>query len=227
MGLSICSFCCSKWNAITEFIHHCDRLWVRVASGESAPYRGAEDSRIGEMLESLEWFQQWHDDVFRLPLSSNRTADERSRYFISRQTWWALQQTVYGFIGLGALTGSSMSITRFCCILTIAAVCHYCCILWVCAVKHYAGDAPSGCGLKASRCSQDPLEACVCISGYCLLATYLWLLCACAAISTTSGHRGAARHTRRCASACRSLAAGRRRRSCRAPPTTASEWHPA
>jgi hypothetical protein len=45
--------------------------------------------------------------------------------FMSRQTFWALRQTTYAFIGM---------------------------------CKHYLPKAPEGCGIRASRCSQDPVE---------------------------------------------------------------------
>jgi len=119
------------------------------------------------MLESLAWFKQWREDVYRLPVNERRSPKGRASMFLSPQTWWALQQTTYGFIGLGALLlAAAVYIVIVCSVLdpillslTFLLVAYGCLF----AVKHYTGEAPTGCGIKACRCSQDPLEACVCL----------------------------------------------------------------
>jgi hypothetical protein len=82
------------------------------------------------------------------------TKDGRNKMFLSRQTWWALQQTTYGFIGLGVclqpFVDACMCMT--CLAVADTKICHA-------AVSHYGPMAPKGCGIRPSRCSQDPLEA--------------------------------------------------------------------
>ena len=91
----------SKWNSLCELIDSTNVLWNNLGSGWAANYRSSDDPRLGEMLTGLHWFRQWEEDVASLPLSANRSKEERNRMFLSHQTWWALQQTTLGFIGLG------------------------------------------------------------------------------------------------------------------------------
>jgi hypothetical protein len=37
-----------------------------------------------------------------LPITPQRSKEDRNRLFLSDQTWWALQQTTFAFVGLGA-----------------------------------------------------------------------------------------------------------------------------
>jgi hypothetical protein len=40
-------------------------------------------------------------DLLLTTLTLQVSKDGRNKMFLSRQTWWAMQQTTYGFIGLG------------------------------------------------------------------------------------------------------------------------------
>ena len=69
-------------------------------SGYAQTYTQANDLRLEEMLDSLSWFQRWHDAVFSLPLSEQLSKTGRARMFISWETWHDMRLMVHGFVGL-------------------------------------------------------------------------------------------------------------------------------
>ena len=111
-------------------------------SGYAQTYTQADDPRLEEMLDSLSWFQRWHDAVFSLPLSEQLSKTGRARMFISWETWHDMRLMVHGFVGM----------------------CRY----WLPggAAANIPGEAerliprfPAGMGIRCVRCSQDNCEA--------------------------------------------------------------------
>lgn len=113
------------WNSTIEFIEATDTWFTHAGSGYAAPYTSATDPRLEEMRKACEWFENWFEDISAIPLGASFTKQGKEKMFMSRQTFWALRQTTYAFIGM---------------------------------CKHYLPKAPEGCGIRASRCSQDPVE---------------------------------------------------------------------
>jgi hypothetical protein len=115
------------WNSTIEFIEASDTWFTHVGSGYAKPYTQADDPRLAELRKSCEWFESWYENVKAIPegQGDSFTKKGKEKMFMSRQTFWALKQTTYAFIGM---------------------------------CKHYLPTAPEGCGIRACRCSQDPVE---------------------------------------------------------------------
>lgn len=72
----------------SRYIENCDKWWELLGSGYAEPYDRADDPRFEEMLEVVDWFATWKEDIDQL--SGSTTAKGRAKMFVSRQTWWAL-----------------------------------------------------------------------------------------------------------------------------------------
>jgi hypothetical protein len=89
-----------KWSSTEQFVRNTATVFKHVGSGYAAIYTSAADPRLAELRESLDWFYDWRHGVMSQPVTSTFAKEDRSRQFLSRETWYDLNLTVMGFVEL-------------------------------------------------------------------------------------------------------------------------------